>query len=75
MTPARRAELAEAYARTLYRVDFPFGSFTIRIGEVGPGAHPWAFLTACNPGSVRLSNEENARRTAALSEALAARVV
>ncbi len=68
MTPGRRAELAEAYARTLYRVD---GAFTIAVGGPCPEARPWAFLTACNPGSEPLPDAENARRTEALKAALA----
>lgn len=68
-----RDELEAAYRATDYRVDdAPGGPFVIRIDErsdqvAGVG---WAFVTACNPRSVCLSDEENARRTADLEAAV-----
>ncbi|MBO0699096.1 MAG: DUF3293 domain-containing protein [Zavarzinella sp.] len=71
-----RDELEAAYWATDYRVDdAPGGPFVIRIGECCDrlaGAE-WAFVTACNPRSVCLSDEENARRTAELDAAVGER--
>lgn len=73
--------LEAAYRATDYRVDAPSGSFTIRIGECPVDLEEllfdeveldWAYLTACNPGSVRLSAEANARRTDELRTVLRA---
>jgi hypothetical protein len=67
-----------AYRATDYRVDdSPAGSFVLRIGEPSAAAGrllaihrqtEWAFVTAWNPGSVRLSDEENTRRMADLEQ-------
>jgi osmoprotectant transport system ATP-binding protein len=63
--------LEAAYLSTDYCVDdAPDGPFAIRIGEscvemaklVKDGEFNWAFLTACNPGSTRLSEAENPER-------------
>lgn len=67
LIPLDRDALEAAYLGTDYRVeDFPTGPFTIRIGEpiAALSAFDWAFVTACNPRSVLLSDEENARRMA-----------
>lgn len=68
--------LEAAYRSTDYRVeDAPGGPFAIRVGQACPeldrllaemGEADWAYVTACNPGSVRLADDENARRTAEL---------
>jgi hypothetical protein len=65
-------ELLRAFLRTDYRVDGPLGEIVIRIGEFCPHipAEKWAYLTACNPRSERLSDEENRRRTAELEAKL-----
>ena len=71
MTPERRRELEAAYLDADYWVDGPAGRFVIRIGEHCPlldallrseQATNWAFVTACNPYSQRLSDEDNAIR-------------
>ena len=72
--------LTAAYKATAYRVsDSPFGPLVIRIGEgndlldrllVMNEATRWAYITACNPRSVMLTDEENGRRTEALRERL-----
>jgi Protein of unknown function (DUF3293) len=67
--PPEHPELEAAYLSTDYEVEnFPSGTFTIRIGESNAelAGLDWAFVTACNPGSVRLSDEENSRRMAEL---------
>lgn len=71
-----------AYRSTDYRVDdAPGGPFAIQIGELCPeldrllaaaGETAWAYVTACNPGSVQLSDHENARRMAELKAAVVA---
>jgi hypothetical protein len=65
--------LEAAYLATDYRVeDAPTGPFVIRIGKAIPelAGFEWAFVTACNPSSVRLSNAENAHRMAELEAAV-----
>jgi Protein of unknown function (DUF3293) len=66
-------QLEAAYRATDYRVeDIPGGPLVIRIDEPCdqlPAAE-WAFVTACNPRSVCLSDEENAHRTAELEAAV-----
>jgi hypothetical protein len=56
--------LDAAYRATDYCVDdAPGGPFVIRIGaECARLSGEWAFVTACNPRSARLSDDENARR-------------
>jgi hypothetical protein len=73
--------LRAAYEATEYRVsDSPVGPLVIRIGEVNAaldrllglsGATRWAYITACNPRSVIVSDGENRLRTEALLERLA----
>lgn len=80
---AARDRLGAAYAATSYRVDAgPRGRFAIRIGEPSPGldallaaagVETWAFVTAANPGSVRLADADNAARMARLLEAVRGR--
>ena len=65
-------ELAAAYEATEFWVeDVPGGRFCVRCGEGSPDLDrlladhhlsEWAYVTACNPGSERLSDEENAQR-------------
>jgi hypothetical protein len=61
--------------------DGPHGSFVIRVGDMCVDleewlmeevAREWAYMTACNPGSVRLPGAENARRSIELRERLVA---
>jgi hypothetical protein len=76
-------KLEAAYRDTEYRVDDgPFGPFVIRVGETCVDLEQllfdevefdWAYLTACNPGSVRLTGEANFHRTMELRDALRAR--
>ncbi len=73
--------LEAAYLETDYWVeDAPNGPFAIRIGETNSDleellieevAVEWAYVTACNPRSVALSNEENERRMNDLRHSLA----
>ena len=58
MDPERRAELEAAYRAALYRA----GGIVLRVGNPGPEAGCWAFLTACNPMSCPLPDAENASR-------------
>jgi hypothetical protein len=70
--------LHEAYERTSFWVfTSPTDRFVIRCGErsealecllAAAGARHWAYITACNPRSIPLSDEENARRMAALED-------
>lgn len=70
-----RAGLERAYRRTTYRVDAPGGSIDLRIGEASPaldallrseGVDCWAFVTAWNPRSEKLSIKNNRLRNIAL---------
>jgi hypothetical protein len=70
-----RHALEQAYLRTRYVVDHPCGEIVLRIGRRSARldallceAHcdSWAFVSACNPASRRLSAAENAARHAAL---------
>ncbi len=63
--------LLNAYLKTEYRVDGP-PSFSIRVGRnhtdldaylLAAGVSSWAFITAENPGSQLLSDEQNRVRT------------
>ena len=66
--------LTEAYESTRYEAHLPQGTVMLRHGQpapaldplLKPGAPGWAFVTAWNPGSRRLSRPENERRQAAL---------
>jgi len=76
---ARRA----AYRRAFYRADAGTGkAIEIRVGWRSPavdellaarGKRRWVFLTACNPGAVRLSDAVNRARTRELESALRTR--
>jgi hypothetical protein len=73
--------LRAAYEATEFRVsDSPVGPLAIRIGEVNDsldrllgmsGVARWAYITACNPRSVVVPDDENRLRTEALRERLA----
>ncbi len=67
--------LERAYRDTAFEVDHSEQHFAIRIGQTcAPldallrrhGQRHWAYVTACNPRSVRLAADENARRQADL---------
>ena len=71
--------LLAAYRRTRFCADTDHGSLVIRVGErcaeldallTAGGLTTWAYITAFNPGSVRLSDTENAGRHRALEEAV-----
>lgn len=76
------AALAQVYRATCYCVVLPEGStITLRIGEPAGalaaalkavGARRWAIVAAVNPGSARLSPEENASRHRLLIDTVAA---
>jgi hypothetical protein len=71
-------ELMRAYRQTSFFADTPRGNLRLRIDERNPeldavlateGAQSWAYVTACNPGSVALGESENARRQLLLEQA------
>lgn len=71
------SELEQAYLATFYHFFSPAGGLTIRVGQLHPNVdqllaeydcHSWAYVTAHNPGSVRLPEEENRRRQLDLEE-------
>lgn len=67
-----RLSLRGVYEATDFWVDdAPDGAFKIRCGELSPavdrlltesGLNDWTYITACNPRSQQLSDEENQRR-------------
>lgn len=74
-----RSELQEIYGRTSYNIHAPQGTIRLRIGEPSAaldalleerGATTWAFITAWNPGSMRLPRMENERNNQDLLERL-----
>ena len=73
--------LLELYEATRYEAHLPQGTVVLRHGEEAPAldalldhAAPfWAFITAWNPGSRRLSRPENERRQMALVRELSGR--
>jgi hypothetical protein len=76
-----RDELEAVYRRTAYHAELAGTTYDLRIGSVHPqldawlsqhGLRTWAFLTAWNPGSQRLGEDENRRRQAALQACVAA---
>jgi Protein of unknown function (DUF3293)/Methyltransferase domain len=66
--------LLELYESTRYKVSLPTGTLVLRHGEtcaeldalLDEAAPWWAFITAWNPGSRRLSRRANEKRQAAL---------
>ena len=73
--------LVEAYESTRYEAHLPRGKVVLRHGEpapaldalLEPGGPSWAFITAWNPGSLRLSRPENERRQRSLTQQLSGR--
>jgi hypothetical protein len=74
--------LDTAYRKTSYFADTPAGRLRIRIGEAHPvldtllaarGHRHWAYVTAHNPGSERLTADENRTRHARLEADVSAR--
>lgn len=64
-------DLLHSYIKTTYKAWFPAGALDLRIAERSPemdqmlksfSVSSWAFITAQNPGSIRLAESENARR-------------
>jgi hypothetical protein len=75
-----RAPLLDAYRRTTFFADIPAGRLGLRIGETYSeldsllemtGTETWAYVTAYNPGSVRLSEDENMMRHRQLEQKVA----
>lgn len=75
-------DLDRAYRRARYRVELPSGTIEMRLDEHDPGlaellqnanAERAAFLTACNPGSLRQPPAGNQAAQAALLDELARR--
>lgn len=79
---SRAQELNQAYRQAVYRVldDPPFDlrvdCFSARLAawQCRAGVESSALLTACNPGSQRLSEECNQQRQQALIESLEGRI-
>ena len=72
---AKTAELESAYRATTFRVYLPDGHCDLRPGTASETLHCWletagvscfAILTACNPGSVPLDENENTGRQSRL---------
>jgi Protein of unknown function (DUF3293) len=70
-------QLAEKYAGTSYIIEAPGGDVAIHVGRPSAvldalleslGAVDWAFITAWNPGSMRLPPAENERNNNDLLE-------
>lgn len=81
MSPEEFSALDAAYRATTYRVHFGDGDADIRVDQFQPrvdrwledfGADRWAYVTAANPGSARLGDDDNQLRQAQLLAALAA---
>lgn len=63
----------EAYRTTTYRMkETREGVVNIRLDERSPRPGPMAYITADNPGSIQLSDQENKHRRAALNTELSA---
>ena len=69
--------LLGAYRRTRFCADTAQGRIVIRVGTTCPeldallhraGHATWAYITAFNPGSVRLSDDDNHTRQCELEE-------
>jgi len=74
-----KSELEAAYRATDYWLFLPSGALALRVDQSDPvfvrwleeaGVSSWAILTAFNPASERLSDNENAERQSALEIAL-----
>jgi len=80
-TPSDRDRLAAAYRRAVYRVAAPQGELALAVDEppaeldaqlAAQGVSTAAFVSASNPGSVRLPDAENRERHLRLIERVAA---
>jgi hypothetical protein len=76
------SDLLEAYRRTSFFADTPQGRLRLRLGESSPeldrvleaqGARSWAYVTAFNPASIVLSDDENERRQSRLEYEVSSR--
>ena len=72
-------DLYEAYRQTTFYAVTPRGRLALRIGQCDAkldallsdqGCETWAYLTACNPGSIQLSLDANQQRQARLESEL-----
>jgi len=72
--------LLEAYRKTAFNADTPKGRLSLRVGQrclelddllTGHCVSTWAYVTAFNPGSMRLRDEENAARQRELERVVA----
>ena len=71
-------ELYKEYVRTSYEAELGGETISLRIGEESPDvgviqSNRWAFITACNPRSRKVSDRENADRMAELESVLSER--
>lgn len=72
-TPSFPADLRMAFEHAVYEVTFPEGPLEFSIGAAGPGAPPFAIVTAWNPAGGELCLDENLARSAGLLAAIRAR--
>ncbi len=72
-------ELLAAYTATSYHADLPSGRVTLRIGEAATELNDiliehevgsWAFITACNPMSLKKGDRENRQHLEELEKLL-----
>lgn len=70
-----KSELEAAYRATVYRVFLPSGAVELSVDVASPALvswlqaediHEWAIMTAFNPGSIALPEEDNAVRQSEL---------
>src|SRR5437870_213728 len=82
MNEMRSQRLETAYRETSFIAYTPEHTIRIRVGERSPvldsllsksGIQRWAYITACNPGSVRLAASENFARQEELCREIQAR--
>lgn len=66
-------DLRTAFEHAVYEVTFPEGPLEFSVGAEGPGAPPFAIVTAWNPAGAELCLDENVARNAGLKVAIAAR--
>ena len=66
------AALRVAFERAVYEVAFPGGALEFAVGAEGPGAPPFAVVTAWNPAEAELCLDENVARNAGLLAAIRA---
>jgi Protein of unknown function (DUF3293) len=79
MTAPWKVTLDDVYRATTYFVDGPSGRFAMRVGQASAEvdilatAHrvnAWTYITAYNPGSVALAQEQNEKRQQQLEQAV-----